>query len=72
MAKRIEIDGVFYRRRRGKLIRIPDEWLGKVPDPQTIRKRQSKMTRKRRNSIPKWKPGGMFTERYLKYKRGEE
>ena len=42
MAKRIEIDGKFYRWRRGVLVEIPPEWVGKVTDPSTIRKRQSK------------------------------
>ena len=39
---RIEKDGKFYRKRRGKLVEIPDEWVGHVTDPQTIRKRKSK------------------------------
>lgn len=41
MAKRIEIDGKFYRRRRGKLVLIPEEWVGKDTYKQTIRKRKS-------------------------------
>jgi len=40
--KRIEINGKFYRKRKGKIVQIPDEWVGKVPHPQTIRKRASK------------------------------
>lgn len=32
----------FYRMRRGKMIQIPDEWLGQVAYKQTIRKRPSK------------------------------
>lgn len=48
MAKRIEIDGKFYRRRRGKLVEIPDRWVGHTTHPQTIRKRQSKQLRKLR------------------------
>lgn len=39
MSKRVEIDGAYYRKRRGKLVRIPDEWVGKTVDRQTIRKR---------------------------------
>ena len=71
MAKRIELDGKFYRKRRGKLVQIPDEWVGKCPDPQTIRKRPSKETRKSRNSVDRgWRPGGFFSQRYLAYKRG--
>lgn len=41
-SKRIEIAGKFYRMRKGKLVQIPPEWVGKTVDPQTIRKRQSK------------------------------
>ncbi len=48
MAKRIEINGKFYRLRRGELVEIPGEWLGKVTHPQTIRKRPSKATQGRR------------------------
>ncbi len=39
---RIEIDGKFYRKRRGKIVEIPAEWVGKTVDLQTIRKRKSK------------------------------
>lgn len=46
MAKRIEIDGKFYRKRRGQLVEIPLEWLGKVTDRKTIRQRPSKLTNK--------------------------
>lgn len=42
MSKRIEIDGKFYRKRRGKLVEIPEEWVGKVTFPQTHRKRRRK------------------------------
>lgn len=42
MSKLIEKDGKFYRLRRGKLVEIPKEWVGKVTFPQTIRKRESK------------------------------
>lgn len=48
MAQRIEINGNFYRRRRGKLVEIPEEWVGKVTHPQTIRKRLSKAGQGRR------------------------
>lgn len=33
---------VTFRMRRGQLVRIPDEWLGKVTRPQTIRKRKNR------------------------------
>ena len=42
MGRRIEIDGRFYRRRRGELVEIPEEWVGQTTHPQTIRKRPSK------------------------------
>lgn len=48
MSKRIEIDGRFYRMRRGKPVEIPSEWVGDVTHPQTIRKRPSKQVRKQR------------------------
>lgn len=48
MKKRVEIDGKFYRERRGKLIEIPAEWVGKVTHPQTIRNRPSKLINKRK------------------------
>lgn len=31
-----------YRERRGRLVEIPKDWVGKVTNPQTIRKRKSK------------------------------
>jgi hypothetical protein len=48
MAKRIQIGEKYYRKRRGRLIEIPEEWLGKVTHPQTIRKRKSKKGQGRR------------------------
>lgn len=49
---RIEIDGKFYRKRRGKLVLIPDEWVNKITTPATIRRRPSKISRKvRRYSV---------------------
>ena len=42
MAKRIELEDGFYRERRGKLVKIPDEWVGETLHPQTQRKRASK------------------------------
>jgi len=41
MAKRIQVDGKFYRVRRGALVEIPAEWVGRVTTPQTISKRRS-------------------------------
>lgn len=44
MAARIEIDGKFYRYRRGKLVEIPRRWVGHVTSPATIRQRPSKLS----------------------------
>lgn len=38
--KRQEIDGKFYRMRKGKLVQIPEEWVGQVPHKQTTKKRR--------------------------------
>lgn len=43
MSKRIEIDGKFFRKRRGKLVEIPAEWVGRVTSKKTIRQRPSKL-----------------------------
>lgn len=40
---------VIARMRRGKYVPIPPEWRGKITTAQTIRKRQSKATRKAKN-----------------------
>ena len=50
MAKRVEIDGKVYRKRRGKLVEIPPEWVGRTVSRQKINKRQSKQIGKRRRS----------------------
>lgn len=44
MSTRIEIDGKFFRERRGQLVEIPSAWVGKVTTEQTMRKRASKKT----------------------------
>jgi hypothetical protein len=46
MAKLVLIDGIPHRMRRGKLVAIPADWQGRVPHPQTIRKRPAKQTGK--------------------------
>jgi len=46
---RLEMDGKFYRYRRGRLVLIPSEWVDKIPTQRTMRNRQSKSTRKLRN-----------------------
>lgn len=42
MAKPILIEGKPHRKRRGKLVEIPAEWVGKTVSRQTINKRPSK------------------------------
>ncbi len=44
--KRIEKNGKFYRMRRGVLVEIPEEWVGKTVSKQTINQRPSKQTHK--------------------------
>jgi len=44
----LQIDGKFYRRRRGRLVEIPEQWVGKVTHPETVRKRKSKRGKGRR------------------------
>lgn len=44
--KRIEKDGKFYRMRRGVLVEIPEEWVGKTVAKRTISQRPSKQTHK--------------------------
>lgn len=40
--KRIELDGKFFRYRRGKLVEIPPEWVGKTTFRQNINKRRKR------------------------------
>lgn len=47
MAKRIEIDGKFYRKRKGKLAQIPDAWVGKVVCNNTKTKREQNALEKK-------------------------
>lgn len=49
--KRIDIGGKSYRMRRGKLVEIPEQWVGKVTTDKTIRQRPSKVHRKLRRVI---------------------
>ena len=37
--KRIKIGDEYFRLRRGKLVKIPDDWVGKTTHKQTINKR---------------------------------
>jgi len=47
MAKAIEIDGVLYRKRRGKLVKVPDEWVGRTVSHQHKSRRHTKTGAKR-------------------------
>ncbi len=40
MSARIQVGDKFFRIRRGKLVKIPDEWVGNITTRQTIRKRK--------------------------------
>ncbi len=45
------IDGKYYRMRRGKLVQIPDEWVGRQTTSKTIRQRPSKKIHKLRKNL---------------------
>jgi uncharacterized cupin superfamily protein len=49
MAKAIKKDGKVFRVRKGKLVEVPPEWVGKIPHQQTIRKRNQVKRRTRKN-----------------------
>jgi len=51
MGKKIEIDGEYYRYRRGKLVKIPKEWVDQVIHDQIKKKRQSKYTKKMKRRL---------------------
>ena len=65
--KRICIDGKFYRKRRGRLVRIPDRWVNSTTHPQTIRKRQSKYPRKIKRYMQATRKGLLPSYKRLKY-----
>lgn len=69
MPKSTLIDGDRYRTRRGKLVKIPDEWVGKFTTPATIRRRDSKLTNKLARNT-KWKRNRIAStgSQYIKYK----
>lgn len=70
--KRLDVGKAAFRKRRGKWVEIPEEWIGKGADPQLIRKRQSKTTRKNKNDDIKNNRRDFGNGTYLKYKRGED
>lgn len=60
MAKMIEKDGKCYRMRRGKLVEIPPEWVGKITHKSTRRKRKNSWERvagEERNRVKRIKQG---------------
>jgi hypothetical protein len=71
--KRIEIDGKFYRKREGKWVEIPPEWVNKTLHPQTRRKRPSKWTAQQRRNIPRHRSrdGAWVSMDYLRKKLEE-
>jgi hypothetical protein len=76
MAKAIRMeDGSLYRMRRGKLVKIPDDWVGNFTTPATIRKRDSKKTgklkRATKNVISR-RYGGATGSDYIKWKDAKD
>lgn len=49
MAKMVLVDGVPHRMRRGKLVPIPKEWVGRHTTPKTIRQRKRTAEYRRRH-----------------------
>ena len=45
--KFIDLPNGFYRKRNEKLVRVPDEWVGRIPTAQTIRQRHNVSRRTR-------------------------
>ena len=48
MSKRVFLNGKYYRMRRGKLVEIPLEWVGKITTRQTIKRRKESARLKRK------------------------
>ena len=46
-------DGKVFRYRRGKLVQVPPQWVGRITTKETIRQRNSKQIHKRRRGPPK-------------------
>lgn len=61
-------DGNLYRTRRGKLVQIPEEWVGRFTTKATIRQRDSKLTHKLARQT-KWRRAnkGSSGGQYIKY-----
>lgn len=45
----IDMDGVAHRVRRGKLVKIPEEWLGKIVTEKTKRERKVRSLMKKKS-----------------------
>jgi hypothetical protein len=43
----VDLPNGFYRKRDEKLVRVPDEWVGRIPTARTIRQRNSVSRRTR-------------------------
>lgn len=71
MAKAIYHDGKVFRVRRGKLVEIPAQWVGKIPNDRTIRKRRSKQTKQQRAEQARQANSGYFNADYWKAKYGK-
>jgi hypothetical protein len=58
------------RKRKNKIVEIPEEWLNKVTHPQTIRKRRSKQNAQIRRNVVSHpcKDGTWPTIQYLRSK----
>lgn len=51
MTNATKIDGKLYRTRRGRLVEIPAEWVGKITSRETIRQRPSKLIGKVKRAV---------------------
>ncbi len=60
MGKRIDTEEGSFRMRRGKLVKIPEEWVGQTLTEQTKRKRRSKQTKAQRAEPHNWLKDGTF------------
>ena len=63
MAKKIIRDDGVYRTRRGKLVKVPDEWVGIITTNETIRQRKSKLCKNTQKQI------SLKLEKYRKLER---
>lgn len=61
-----------YRIRRGKRVRVPDEWVGKTTSRQTINKRASKQPPKQRKPPAQTRKAAREREDVRAIKEGRE